>query len=105
MAGTADAVYPIVYLDCIVVKIRQDEQVINKAVYLALGVNMEDHKALLGLWLSENEGAKFSLYVLTELQNRGVKAILISCVDGLKGLPDAINTALPETQSSFVSCI
>jgi putative transposase len=93
-----DAVYPIVYLDCIVVKIRQDKQVINKAVYLALGVNMEGHKELLGLWLSENEGAKFWLNVLTELQNRGVKDILIACVDGLKGFPDAINTVFPETQ-------
>ena len=93
-----DAVYPIVYLDCIVIKIRQDKRVINKAVYLALGVNMEGHKELLGLWLAENEGAKFWLNVLTELQNRGVKDILIACVDGLKGFPDAINTTFPETQ-------
>ncbi len=93
-----DEVYPIVYLDCIVVKIRQDKQVINKSVYLALGVNMEGQKELLGIWLSENEGAKFWLNVLTELQNRGVKDILIACVDGLKGFPDAINTAFPETQ-------
>ena len=93
-----DDVYPIVYLDCIVLKIRQDKRVINKAVYLALGVNMEGHKELLGLWLSENEGAKFWLGVLTELQNRGVKDILIACIDGLKGFPDAINTVYPETQ-------
>lgn len=93
-----DAVYPIVYLDCLVVKIRQDKQVINKAVYLALGVNVEGHKELLGMWISENEGAKFWLNVLTELQNRGVKDILIACVDGLKGFPDAINTVYPETQ-------
>jgi len=93
-----DAVYPIVYLDCIVVKIRQDKQVINKAVYLALGVNIEGHKELPGMWISENEGAKFWLNVLTELQNRGVKDILIACVDGLKGFPDAINAAFPETE-------
>ena len=93
-----DAVYPIVYLDCIVVKIRQDKRVINKAVYLALGVNMEGHKELLGLWLAENEGAKFWLNVLTELQNRGVRDILIACVDGLKGFPDAINSTYPETR-------
>ncbi|MFH4853701.1 IS256 family transposase [Vibrio diabolicus] len=93
-----DEVYPIVYLDCIVVKIRQDKQVINKSVYLALGVNMDGQKELLGMWLSENEGAKFWLNVLTELQNRGVKDILIACVDGLKGFPDAINTAFPEAQ-------
>lgn len=93
-----DAVYPIVYLDCIVVKIRQDKQVINKSIYLALGINLEGRKELLGMWLSENEGAKFWLSVLTELQNRGVKDILIACVDGLKGFPDAINAAFPNTR-------
>lgn len=93
-----DAIYPIVYLDCIFVKIRQDKQVINKAVYLALGINLEGQKELLGMWFSENEGAKFWLSVLTELQNRGVKDILIACVDGLKGFPDAINAAFPQTQ-------
>lgn len=96
-ARPLDAVYPIVYLDCIVVKVRQDKQVINKAVYLALGVNLEGHKELLGLWFSENEGAKFWLSVLTELQNRGVQDILIACVDGLKGFPDAINACFPQT--------
>lgn len=93
-----DAVYPIVYLDCIVVKVRQDKRVINKAIYLALGVNLEGHKELLGMWLSENEGAKFWLGVLTELQNRGLKDILIACVDGLKGFPDAISAVYPQTQ-------
>lgn len=93
-----DSVYPIVYLDCIVLKIRQDKQVINKAIYLALGVNMEGHKELLGMWISENEGAKFWLNVLTELQNRGVRDILIACVDGLKGFPDAIATAFPHAR-------
>lgn len=97
-ARPLDAIYPIVYLDCIVLKIRQDKQVINKAIYLALGVNIEGHKELLGLWISENEGAKFWLNVLTELQNRGVKDILIACVDGLKGFPDAINAVYPDTQ-------
>jgi transposase-like protein len=95
-ARPLDPVYPIVYLDCIVLKIRQNKQVINKAVYLALGVNLEGHKELLGMWISENEGAKFWLSVLTELQNRGVKDILIACVDGLKGFPDAINTVYPD---------
>ncbi len=93
-----DAVYPIVYLDCIVVKIRQDKRVINKAIYLALGINLEGHKELLGMWLSENEGAKFWLGVLTELQNRGVNDILIACVDGLKGFPDAIQAVFPHAQ-------
>ena len=97
-ARPLDTVYPIVYLDCIVIKIRQDKRVINKAVYLALGVNMAGHKELLGMWLSENEGAKFWLNVLTELQNRGVKDILIACVDGLKGFPDAISSVYPDTQ-------
>ena len=97
-ARPLDAVYPIVYLDCLVVKIREDKRVINKAVYLALGVNIEGHKELLGMWISENEGAKFWLNVLIELQNRGVKDILIACIDGLKGFPDAINTVYPETQ-------
>ena len=92
-----DALYPIVYLDCIVVKVRQDNTIINKAVFLALGVNTEGHKELLGLWMAENEGAKFWLSVLTELKNRGVKDILIACVDGLKGFPDAINTVYPDT--------
>lgn len=97
-ARPLDSVYPIVYLDCLVVKIRQDKQVINKAIYLALGVNIEGHKELLGMWISENEGAKFWLNVLTELQNRGVNDILIACVDGLKGFPDAINTVFPQAQ-------
>ena len=73
-----DAVYPIVYLDCIVVKVRQNKQVINKAIYLALGVNMEGQKELLGMWMSETEGAKFWLSVLTELQNRGENDIWTS---------------------------
>lgn len=92
-----DAIYPIVYLDCIVVKIRQDNHVINKAVFLALAINLEGEKELLGMWFAENEGAKFWLNVLTELQNRGVEDILIACVDGLKGFPEAINTVYPET--------
>lgn len=93
-----DEVYPIVYLDCLVVKIRQDKRVINKAIYLALGINLDGHKELLGMWLSENEGAKFWLSILTELQNRGIKDIFIACVDGLKGFPDAINVAYPDTK-------
>lgn len=93
-----DPVYPIVYLDCIVVKIRQDNRIINKAIYLALGVNLQGKKDLLGMWLSENEGAKFWLTVMTQLQNRGVKDILIACVDGLKGFTEAINTVYPDTQ-------
>jgi putative transposase len=93
-----DTVYPILYLDCIVVKIRQDKRVINKAVYVALGVNVYGHKELLGLWMSENEGAKFWLSVLTELKNRGIKDVFVACVDGLTGFPEAIATVFPKTQ-------
>ncbi|MCE9888454.1 IS256 family transposase [Kluyvera intermedia] len=92
-----DALYPIVYMDCIVVKVHQNGSVINKAVFLALGINTEGQKELLGMWLAENEGAKFWLSVLTELKNRGLQDILIACVDGLKGFPDAINSVYPQT--------
>jgi transposase-like protein len=93
-----DPVYPIVYLDCIVLKIRQNKSVINKSMYLALGINMEGQKELLGLWLAETEGAKFWLSVLTELKNRGLQDILIACVDGLKGFPEAIAAEYPQTK-------
>lgn len=93
-----DAVYPIVYLDCIVIKVRDNMRVINKSVYLALGVNMEGRKDLLGLWMSETEGARFWLSVMTELKTRGVEDILIACVDGLKGFPDAIAAEFPDTR-------
>jgi len=97
-ARPLDSVYPIVYLDCIVIKIRENQTIINKAIYLALGVNMEGHKDLLGLWISQNEGAKFWLSVLTELKARGVQDILIACVDGLKGFPEAIAAEFPQTR-------
>jgi putative transposase len=93
-----DAVYPIVYLDCIVIKIRDNLRVVNKSIYLALGVNMDGRKDLLGLWMSDNEGAKFWLSVLTELKSRGVQDMLIACVDGLKGFPDAIAVEYPHTR-------
>ena len=93
-----DALYPIVYLDGLVVKVHQDNRVINKTVYLVLAINLEGQKELLGLWVSENEGAKFWLSVLTELQNRGVQDIFIACVDGLSGFPEAIRTAFPKTK-------
>ena len=92
-----DAVYPIVYLDALVVKMREQGQVQNRAVYVAIGINMQGHKEVLGLWTSANEGAKFWLSVLTELKNRGVEDIFIACVDGLKGFPQAIETAYPKT--------
>jgi putative transposase len=92
-----DPIYPIIYLDCLVVKIRQDKRVINKSIFLALGINTEGQKELIGMWVAENEGAKFWLSVLAELQHRGVEDILIACVDGLKGFPDAINPVFPQT--------
>lgn len=95
---TLDEVYPIVYLDCIVVKVNQDKRIINKAIYLALGVNLDGKKESLGLWISENEGAKFWLNVLTALQNRGVADIFIASVDGLTGFSDAIAAAYPNTK-------
>lgn len=93
-----DALYPIVYLDCIVLKIRYNKRVINKSLYLALAINLAGQKELLGLWLAETEGAKFWLSVLTELKTRGVQDILIACVDGLKGFPDAIQVEYPNTK-------
>ena len=93
-----DAVYPILYLDCLHVKVRDSGSVSTKAVYLALGVTMSGVKELLGMWISPNEGAKFWLSVMTELRNRGVQDIFIACVDGLKGFPEAIETVFPQTQ-------
>jgi putative transposase len=92
-----DALYPIVYLDCIHVKVRDNGAVRVKAVYLALGVNLTGEKELLGLWIAQTEGAKFWLQVVTELKNRGVADIFIACVDGLKGFPEAIETVYPKT--------
>ncbi|MHB1735464.1 MAG: IS256 family transposase [Acidithiobacillus sp.] len=92
-----DVLYPIVYLDCIHVKTRDNGAVRAKAVYLALGINLAGEKELLGLWIAQTEGAKFWLQVVTELKNRGVQDIFIACVDGLKGFPEAIETVFPKT--------
>jgi putative transposase len=92
-----EPVYPIVYLDALVVKMRTEGRVENRAVYVAIGITMEGQKEVLGLWTSANEGAKFWLQVLTELKNRGVEDIFIACVDGLKGFPQAIETVYPKT--------
>jgi len=92
-----DVLYPIVYLDCIHVKIRDAGTVRVKAVYLALGINLAGEKELLCLWIAQTEGAKFWLQVMTELKNRGVQDIFIACVDGLKGFPEAIETVYPKT--------
>lgn len=93
-----NAVYPIVYLDAIVTKVRSEGKVINKAIYLAIGVNLKGTKEVLGMWASENEGARFWLSVVTELKNRGVKDIFLACIDGLKGFPEAIESVFPKNQ-------
>jgi putative transposase len=93
-----DAVYPILYLDALQVKIRDQGRVANKAIYLAIGVNLAGLKEVLGLWSSDNEGAKFWLGVITELKNRGVRDVYIACVDGLKGFPEAIESVWPKTE-------
>jgi len=93
-----EALYPIVYMDALRVKIRHEGRVGNRAVHVAIAINLEGQKEVLGLWTTANEGAKFWLQVLTELKNRGVKDIFIACVDGLKGFPDAIEAVYPEAQ-------
>jgi putative transposase len=93
-----DAVYPIVYMDAIKFKVRDNGHVKNKAIYLAIGIKMDGLKEVLGLWIAQTEGAKFWLQVVTELKNRGVTDIFIACVDGLKGFPEAIESVFPRTQ-------
>ena len=93
-----DAVYPILYLDALQVKVRSQGRVVNKAIYLAFGVNLHGLKEVLGLWASESEGSKFWMQVVTELKNRGVQDIFIACVDGLKGFPEAVEAVFPQAQ-------
>lgn len=97
-ARPLETIYPVVWLDAIHYKIRENGKVTNKAVYTILGVNLEGRKEVLGLYISENEGANFWLQVLTDLSNRGVSDVLIACVDGLKGFPEAIEAIFPETE-------
>jgi len=92
------AVYPILYFDALFVKTRQEGPVTTKAIYLALGINLEGEKELLGLWVAQTEGSKFWLTVFNELKNRGLCDCFIACVDGLKGLPEAIESVFPQTQ-------
>ena len=93
-----EPLYPILFLDALMVKMRHEGKVENRAVYVAIGIDLDGRKDVLGLWTSPNEGAKFWLQVLTELRNRGVKDIFIACVDGLKGFPQAIETVFPQAQ-------
>ena len=92
-----DSIYPILYLDCIHVKSRDNNIVINKAVYLAIAINIEGKKELLGIWIGKNEGSKFWMQIITELKNRGIEQIYVACVDGLKGFPEAIGSIFPNT--------
>jgi putative transposase len=92
-----DAIYPLVFFDAIRVKMRDEGMVKNKAIHIALGVRADGQKEVLGMWIEQNEGAKFWLNVMNELKNRGVEDILLAVVDGLKGFPDAINAAFPDT--------
>ena len=103
-ARPLDAVWPIVYLDAVVLKIREQGVVQNKHIYLALGINVEGRKEVLGLWLEASEGAKFWLKVITELKNRGVQDIFLVCCDGLKGFPQAIEAVFPKTWCRPASC-
>lgn len=98
-----DAVYLIVYLDALVIKVRDKGIVQNKSVYLAVGVNMDGVKSVLGMWIQQTEGAKFWMSILTEIRNRGVQDILILCADGLTGLPDAVSAVFPE--AVFQTCL
>ncbi len=93
-----ESVYPIVYFDCLVVKVRQEKRVINKAVYIALGIDLSGRKDILGLWMSENEGAKFWLSNLTELKNRVMNDMLIACTDNLTGMSEAIAAVYPKAE-------
>src|SRR3954453_253547 len=93
-----EPLYPIVYLDALYVRMRDNGHVQNRAVYVVIGVNLEGYKEVLGLWTSANEGAKFWLQVLTDLRNRGVQDIYVACVDGLKGFPEAIEAVFPKAQ-------
>ena len=92
-----DVLYPVVFLDALFVNVKDQGHITKKAVYLALGINTDGQKELMGLWIEKSEGAKFWLGVITELKNRGVQDIFIACVDGLKGFPEAINTVFPKT--------
>jgi putative transposase len=96
-ARPLDAVWPIVFLDALVIKVRDQGVVQNKSAYIALGMGVDGHKEVLGIWLESSEGAKFWLKVVSELKNRGVQDILIACCDGLKGFPQAIEAVFPKT--------
>jgi len=98
-----DSVYPIVYMDAIHFKVRDEHKIVNKAAYICMALDMKGYKDILGIWIGEQEGAKFWLAVCNDLKNRGVKDIILACMDGLKGLPEAIRTVFPDV--NIQSCI
>jgi putative transposase len=93
-----EEVYPIVYFDALWGKVREEGHIVKKAIYLAMGINLEGRKEVLGMWVAQSEGAKFWLMILSELKNRGLKDIFIGCVDGLKGFPEAMEAEFPATK-------
>src|ERR1044072_9278736 len=98
MTRPLETLYPIIYMDALMGKIRDGAHVIKKTIYLVIGVSLEGIKEVLGMWVAQTEGAKFWLAVVTELRNRGVEDLFIACMDGLKGLPEAIETVFPQTE-------
>lgn len=98
-----DPVYPIVYMDAIHFKVRDENKIVNKAAYICMALDMKGYKDILGIWIGEQEGAKFWLSVCNDLKNRGVKDIILACMDGLKGLPEAIRAVFPDV--NIQSCI
>ncbi|AND84730.1 IS256 family transposase [Clostridium tyrobutyricum] len=100
---TLDEIYPIVYMDAVHFKVREEHKIVTKAAYICMALDMKGYKDILGIWIGEAEGAKFWLSVCNDLKNRGVKEILIACMDGLKGLPDAIKSVFPDV--SIQNCI
>lgn len=95
---TLESFYPILFMDALVINVREDGKVAKKSIYMALGVNLEGHKELLGLWIDQSEGAKFWLRILNELKNRGLQDVLIAAVDGLSGFPETIAAVFPKTE-------
>jgi len=95
---TLESFYPILFLDALVINVREDGKVVKKSIYMALAINLEGHKELLGLWIDQSEGAKFWLRILNELKNRGLQDVLIAAVDGLSGFPEAIAAVFPKTE-------
>lgn len=100
---TLDSIYPIVYMDAVHFKVKEESKIVTKAAYICMALDMQGYKDILGIWIGEHEGAKFWLSVCNDLKNRGVKDIIIACMDGLKGLPEAIKAVFPDV--NIQSCV